>query len=147
MYVLLKMGLFHIFPMSWLVFRGVYSTCHYFLVISIHVPVIYQHITACNNLNNYVINVISSMWATISFDSDKWFLSLKMNPVLCRPEIDWSNIFGSCFFVGGDLTCTPWKINGWNLQITHLEGKMIFRTSMIICNMLIFRGVKKIYIL
>ena len=26
---------------------------------------------------------------------------------------------------------TPWKINGWNLQITHLERKMIFQTSMI----------------
>ena len=24
-----------------------------------------------------------------------------------------------------------WKINGWNLQITHLERKMIFQTSMI----------------
>ena len=21
---------------------------------------------------------------------------------------------------------TPWKINRWNIQITHLEGKMIF---------------------
>ena len=30
-------------------------------------------------------------------------------------------------FCGG----TPWKINGWNLQITHLERKMIFQTSMI----------------
>ena len=29
------------------------------------------------------------------------------------------------------LRCTPWKINGWNLQITHLERKMIFQTSMI----------------
>jgi len=26
---------------------------------------------------------------------------------------------------------TPWKINGWNLQITHLNRKMIFQTSMI----------------
>ena len=26
---------------------------------------------------------------------------------------------------------TPWKINGWNLNITHLERKMIFQTSMI----------------
>ena len=26
----------------------------------------------------------------------------------------------------------PWKINGWNLQITHLERKMIFQTSMIV---------------
>ena len=26
---------------------------------------------------------------------------------------------------------TPWKINGWNPQITHLERKMIFQTSMI----------------
>ena len=26
---------------------------------------------------------------------------------------------------------TPWKINGWNLKITHLERKMIFQTSMI----------------
>ena len=26
---------------------------------------------------------------------------------------------------------TPWKIHGWNLQITHLERKMIFQTPMI----------------
>ena len=26
---------------------------------------------------------------------------------------------------------TPWKINGWNLQITHLEREMIFQTSMV----------------
>ena len=26
----------------------------------------------------------------------------------------------------------PWKINGWNLHIIHLERKMIFQTSMII---------------
>ena len=26
---------------------------------------------------------------------------------------------------------TPWKINGWNLQITHLERKMIFQTCRI----------------
>ena len=26
---------------------------------------------------------------------------------------------------------TPWKMNGWNLEITHLERKMIFQTSMI----------------
>ena len=31
------------------------------------------------------------------------------------------------------------KINGWNLQITYLERKMIFQTSMI--SILIFRGV------
>ena len=36
---------------------------------------------------------------------------------------------------------TPWKINGWNLQITHLERNMIFQTYMIILFMLIFRGV------
>ena len=26
---------------------------------------------------------------------------------------------------------TPWKMNGWNLQITHLEKTLIFQTSMI----------------
>ena len=36
---------------------------------------------------------------------------------------------------------TPWKINGWNLQITHLERNMIFQISMILVFMLIFRGV------
>ena len=29
------------------------------------------------------------------------------------------------------LTTTPWKINGRNLQLTHLERKMIFQTSVI----------------
>ena len=37
----------------------------------------------------------------------------------------------------------PRKINGWNLQITHLERKMIFQTSMRTCSMWIFRGVGK----
>ena len=36
----------------------------------------------------------------------------------------------NCFFFGKNII-TPWKINGWNLQITHLERKMIFQTSMI----------------
>ena len=35
---------------------------------------------------------------------------------------------------------TPLKIDGWNLQITHLERKMIFQTSMMKCSMFIFRG-------
>ena len=42
---------------------------------------------------------------------------------------------------------TPWKINGWNIQITHLERKMIFQTSMIMfhvnlqgCNMQLIFG-------
>ena len=30
-----------------------------------------------------------------------------------------------------DKANTPWKMNGWNLQITHLERNMIFQTSMI----------------
>ena len=29
-------------------------------------------------------------------------------------------------------TGTRWKMNGWNVQITHLEREMIFQTSMII---------------
>ena len=35
---------------------------------------------------------------------------------------------------------TPWKINGWNLQITHLERKMIWTKPPWLCSMLIFRG-------
>ena len=31
----------------------------------------------------------------------------------------------------GWMANTPWKIDGWNLQITHLERKIIFQTSMI----------------
>ena len=34
----------------------------------------------------------------------------------------------------------PWKMNGWNLQITHLERNMIFQTSMIMFH-LNLRGV------
>ena len=29
----------------------------------------------------------------------------------------------------------PWKTNDWNLQITHLERKMIFQTSMIMLHL------------
>ena len=37
-------------------------------------------------------------------------------------------------------TLDPGRLT-WNLQITHLERKMIFQTSMIMCKMLIFWGV------
>ena len=36
---------------------------------------------------------------------------------------------------------SPEDFNGWNLQITHLERKMIFQTSNL-CSMLIFQGCK-----
>ena len=39
---------------------------------------------------------------------------------------------------------TPWKINGWNLQITHLERKMIFQTSMIMFHVN-FQGCTQIF--
>ena len=29
----------------------------------------------------------------------------------------------------------PWKINGWNLRVTHLERNMIFQSSMILFHM------------
>ena len=35
------------------------------------------------------------------------------------------------WWLGAVWNNTPWKINGWKLQITHLERKMIFQTSMI----------------
>ena len=44
---------------------------------------------------------------------------------------------GVGFFTAGkqwyeEMSCIiPWKINGWKLQSTHLERKMIFQTSMI----------------
>ena len=36
---------------------------------------------------------------------------------------------------------TPWKINRWNLQITHLERKMISTKPPWLWSMLIFQGV------
>ena len=41
------------------------------------------------------------------------------------------------------LVWKPWKINGWNLLINHLETKndLPNQTSMIMCKMLIFQGV------
>ena len=44
----------------------------------------------------------------------------------------------------GCFQSTPWKINGRNLQITHLERierNMIFHPPPSLCSMLIFRGV------
>ena len=38
---------------------------------------------------------------------------------------------------------TPLKINGWNLQITNLEKKMIGTKPPWLCSMLIFRGIYK----
>ena len=46
------------------------------------------------------------------------------------------NFGGVCFFV----EIHPRRLT-WNLQITHLERKMIFQTSREWCSMLIFRGV------
>ena len=38
----------------------------------------------------------------------------------------------------------PWKMNGWNLQITHLERKMIWTKAQWLCSMLIFKRVDPI---
>ena len=42
------------------------------------------------------------------------------------------------------ITSTPWKINGWNLQITQFERKMIFSPNLqgIMLQPLIFRGLR-----
>ena len=53
------------------------------------------------------------------------------------PKISKASFSGSMLIFRG---CTPWKINGWNIQITHLERKMISQTSMRTCSMLIFQG-------
>ena len=50
------------------------------------------------------------------------------------------NIHG---WYGHDNLGTPWKIDMVHLQISHLERKMIFQTSMIMFKPLIFRGVTK----
>ena len=50
----------------------------------------------------------------------------------CPKRVVWRNF--PFQFRRGDHThsrITPWKINGWNIQITHLERKIIFQTSMI----------------
>ena len=47
-------------------------------------------------------------------------------------EGDFGDVFQVSFVLNGFYHGTPWKINGWNLQITHLERKMIFQTSIII---------------
>ena len=46
------------------------------------------------------------------------------------PTAKMTGISKHKLLVGGRFG-TPWKINGWNLQITHLERKMIFQTPMI----------------
>ena len=43
-------------------------------------------------------------------------------PEIPSPELRWVE-FGD---LNTHVIFTPWKINGWNLQITHLERKMIF---------------------
>ena len=58
--------------------------------------------------------------------STEWVFSIDMFPFL-KPGVSGPVLFWGC----GKKTPTPWKINGWNLQITHLERKMIFQTSMI----------------
>ena len=64
-----------------------------------------------------------------------------------RLRFFWFVSCWACFLLGVSLSTrfTPWKINGWNLQIPHLERKMIFQTSMIMfhvnlpaCSCLVF---------
>ena len=42
---------------------------------------------------------------------------------------------------GMNPVITPWKINGWNIQIIYLERKMIGTKPLWLCSMLIFQGV------
>ena len=64
-------------------------------------------------------------------------------------QIQWSDTYPQSFMDFIDLVDTDvvpkpgknWKMNGWNLQITYLERKLIFQTSMRTYSMLIFRCV------
>ena len=40
---------------------------------------------------------------------------------------------------------TPWKINGWNLKITHVNRKFIWTKPSFMGSMLIFRGVSQTF--
>ncbi len=72
------------------------------------------------------------------------------NPDYCGYLYDYTCGF-NIFFQDHDLSSswvvqiklfTPWKINGWNLQITHLsKGKWSSKPPWL-CSMLIFRGVQ-----
>ena len=66
--------------------------------------------------------------------------NLPMCPtVRFEPNKNWHHWHGSCEL----WVVTPWKINGWNIQITHLERKMIWTKPLWLCSMLIFQGVHK----
>ena len=64
-------------------------------------------------------------------------------------QIQWSDTYPQSFMDFIDLVDTDvvpkpgknWKMNGCNLQITYLERKLIFQTSMRTYSMLIFRCV------
>ena len=60
-----------------------------------------------------------------SFDRGRW----PTNSWACLSAAGGVAAASRCDLVFG---ITPWKMNGWNLQITYLERKMIFQTSMIV---------------
>ena len=68
------------------------------------------------------------VWLYIIF-SPKWF----WNPTSSHPNGNLWEYVG-VIQNSGTLTCyrwnTPWKINGWNLQITHLKRNDLPSTSM-----------------
>ena len=51
----------------------------------------------------------------------------------------WDTAILTCLFWSNLSFCTPLQINGWNLKITQLKGKIIFQTSMTLGSMLISR--------
>ena len=42
--------------------------------------------------------------------------------------MQWHDKGCTCHLPGGEI-CTPWKVNGWNLQITHFKERKMIRTK------------------
>ena len=82
---------------------------------------------------------------TLNGGGESWWnqILLPSRSLTARPLNSYlSNRKGSSSnpsFFRGERGGTPWKMNGWNLQITHLERKMIWTKHPWLCSMLIFR--------
>ena len=71
-------------------------------------------------INSFFSNLYCEPLALESFDWLPWFLRSNASTTI---ESQAEELAVS----GGWFACdTPWKINGWNLQIKHLERKMIW---------------------
>ena len=106
----------------------------------------YKAKISCYTIYTYAVYVIF-IWFVLRHQNKLTQTFAAANPMGVITEIatccvsKFSETTGIFFWGVLQFFSTPLKINGWNLQTTHLERKMIWTKPAWLCSMLFFRGV------